>query len=158
MRRKNPNLLQRSLRTSALVAVMMAGLVTLLLASGATAAQKKEGDGIERITVDELKAKISKGERPVIIDVRGGDYETSTTRILGAIRIAPAELQSRLADIPRDREVVTYCACSTDGGAVKAAETLLANGFKRVRALKGGWNAWNQAGGQVESKEAAASK
>jgi rhodanese-related sulfurtransferase len=136
----------------------MATLATLLLAPGATAMEDKAGDTIERITVDELKSKIAKGERVVIIDVRGGDYETSTTRILGAIRIAPSELQSRLGDIPRDREVVTYCACATDGGAVKAAQTLLANGFKRVRALKGGWTAWNQAGGQVEQKEAAASK
>ncbi len=108
---------------------------------------------VERITVEELKSKLARNESVVIIDVRGNDYDTSDARIRGAIRIAPAELQARLGALPRDREIVTYCACSTDGGAVKAAETLLANGFKRVRALRGGWNAWTLAAGPVESKE-----
>jgi hypothetical protein len=30
---------------------------------------------------------------------------------------------------------------------------LLENGFKRVRALKGGWAAWLQASGKVEPKK-----
>ena len=59
---------------------------------------------------------------------------------------------SRLDSIPRDKEIVTYCACSTDGGAVNAARVLLDNGFKRVRALKGGWTEWVQSGGAVEPK------
>jgi rhodanese-related sulfurtransferase len=111
-----------------------------------------EAVGVERITVDELKSKLSKKEPVLIIDVRGSDYDASETKIKGAIRIAPAELEARLKDLPRDKEIVTYCACSTDGGAIKARETLLQNGFKNVRALKGGWNAWNAAGGAVEQK------
>ena len=118
----------------------------------------KFADNIERITVEELKAKVERGDKIVILDVRGGDYDSSSTKIRGAVRIAPADLQSRLGEIPHDREIITYCACSTDGGAVKAAETLLANGFKQVRALRGGWNAWTQAGGPVEQKEVATSR
>jgi len=33
------------------------------------------------------------------------------------------------------------------------AQALLAKGFKHVRALKGGWDAWVQGGGQVEPKD-----
>jgi rhodanese-related sulfurtransferase len=33
------------------------------------------------------------------------------------------------------------------------AQLLLDNGFKNVRALKGGWDAWQAGGGQVEPKE-----
>jgi rhodanese-related sulfurtransferase len=126
-------------------------LMTLLVTLPAFAQEKE--DKVERITVEELKAKLAQNERVVIIDVRGADYDTSNAKIKGAIRIPPADLKARLGEIPRDREIVTYCACSTDGGAVKAAETLLANGFKRVRALRGGWNAWVQATGPVDSKE-----
>jgi rhodanese-related sulfurtransferase len=114
--------------------------------------EKAESEDAERITVDELKSKFDRNERLVIIDVRGGDYDASQTKIKGAIRIAPVEIEARLKDIPRDKEVVTYCACSTDGGSVKAARILRSNGFTRVRALKGGWDAWNQAGGAVEPK------
>ena len=111
-----------------------------------------EAVGPERITVDELKAKLAKKETILIIDVRGSDYDASQTKIKGAMRIVPAELEAHLKDLPRDKEIVTYCACSTDGGAIKARQTLLENGFKNVRALKGGWNAWNSAGGAVETK------
>lgn len=111
-----------------------------------------EAVGAERITVEELKAKLAKKEPVVIIDVRGSDYDASETRIKGAVRIAPAELDAHLKDLPRDKEIVTYCACSTDGGAIHARQVLLENGFKNVRALKGGWNAWNQSGGAVEPK------
>jgi rhodanese-related sulfurtransferase len=33
------------------------------------------------------------------------------------------------------------------------ALTLINNGFTRVRALKGGWDAWVAAGGPVEPKK-----
>jgi rhodanese-related sulfurtransferase len=111
-----------------------------------------EAVGAERITVDELKAKLASKEPVVVIDVRGADYDASSTRIKGAMRIVPAELEAHLKDLPRDKEIVTYCACSTDGGALHARQVLLENGFKNVRALKGGWNAWNKAEGAVEPK------
>jgi rhodanese-related sulfurtransferase len=122
--------------------------------NGDSASAKSSNDAVgpERITVDELKAKLAQKEPVLIIDVRGSDYDASQTKIKGAMRIVPAELEARLKDLPRDKEIVTYCACSTDGGAIKARQTLLDNGFKNVRALKGGWNAWNSAGGAVEPK------
>jgi rhodanese-related sulfurtransferase len=126
-----------------------------MLAAVSISAREDHSANIERITVDELKAKLEKGEKITIIDVRGGDYDASPSKIRGAIRIPPAQLQARLSEIPRDNEIVTYCACSTDGGALKAAEVLLANGFKQVRALRGGWNAWMQAGGPIEPKDPA---
>jgi rhodanese-related sulfurtransferase len=117
-----------------------------------SASSSPEAVGPERITIDELKSKLAKKEPVIIIDVRGADYDASATKIKGAIRIAPAELEARLKDLPRDKEIVTYCACSTDGGAIKARQTLLEHGFNNVRALKGGWNVWNEKGGAVEPK------
>lgn len=118
----------------------------------ASASSSNEAVGPERITVNELKTKLANKESVIIIDIRGSDYDASEKKIMGAIRIAPAELEARLKELPRDKEIVTYCACSTDGGAIKARQTLLEHGFKNVRALKGGWNAWNAIGGPVETK------
>jgi rhodanese-related sulfurtransferase len=113
---------------------------------------------IERITVEELKAKIARNEPLAIIDVRTGDsYTRSDSKIKGAIFIRSRRLQSRLGmaplkDLSRDIEVVTYCSCPDEETSGRAAQVLLRAGFKRVRALKGGWRAWLAAGGQVEFK------
>jgi rhodanese-related sulfurtransferase len=125
----------------------------LLVAHDGAEARDQNGDAdAPRITVEELKAMLARGEAVTIIDVRGKDYDSSATKIRGAIRIAPAEMAARWNEVPRGRTVVTYCACATDGGAVNAARVLSQNGFSDVRALKGGWNAWNDAGGPVEPK------
>jgi rhodanese-related sulfurtransferase len=79
----------------------------------ATAQHSKAGapQEIERITVDELKAKLAKREPVTIIDSRSASsYEAGDTKIKGAIRIAPDEVEARLKEIPRDKEVVVYCA------------------------------------------------
>lgn len=107
---------------------------------------------VQMISVAELKAKFDKKESVVILDVRGGDYASSTTKIKGAIRVAPGEVEKHLKDIPKDKMVVTYCSCPTEGGAITAAQVLLNNGFKQVYVLKGGWPAWNTANGLVEPK------
>ena len=75
-----------------------------------TLPQASEDADVERITVDELKAKIAKNEPVTIIDDRSeGSYASSETQIKGSIRITVDEIQSRLKEIPRDHEVVTYC-------------------------------------------------
>ncbi|SRR6266404_7317419 len=108
---------------------------------------------VEFITPDELKAKIAKNEPLAIVDLRSqSSYEQSDKTIKGSIYTRVRKVASRLREIPRDREVITYCACPADEAAILAARSLLANGFKRVRVLKGGWNAWLQADGQLQPR------
>ncbi len=113
---------------------------------------------VERITAEELKAKLAKNEPVAIIDLRAVDsFVDSPNKIKGAIRVKARRLRYRLGfapfkDIPRDREVVTYCACPNDEIAVRAAQVFIEAGYKRVRVLKGGWHAWLKADGPVESK------
>ena len=114
--------------------------------------ENSKDEASQFISVEELKSKMSKKESMVILDVRGGDYDSSSTKIKGAIRIVPSELSKHLKDIPKDKMVVTYCSCPTEGGAISAAQTLMQNGFKQVYVLKGGWNGWNAASGQVQAK------
>jgi hypothetical protein len=74
------------------------------------AAEHKEESEIPRITVDELKAKLAKNAPVFIIDSRSqGSYDGSEIKIKGAVRIPADEIESRLSEIPRDREVVIYC-------------------------------------------------
>ena len=46
--------------------------------------------------------------------------------------------------VPRDREVVVYCACPNEATAAKVALQLRAQGFRRVRPLGGGIDAWSR--------------
>ena len=110
------------------------------------------------ITVDELKTKLTSSQPVTIIDVRGSEsYASATATIKGAIHFKVRKLKSRLIypplkDLPKDREIVTYCACPKDEASIAAAQILQASGFKRVRVLQGGWVEWLKANGPVEPR------
>jgi len=109
----------------------------------------------EFITVEDLKSRITKNQSLTIIDVRASnEVIDSGSMIKGAFHVKARKLKSRLAlsplkDLPRDREIVTYCACPNDEASVRAAYVLMEAGFTRVRVLKGGWVAWKKAKGQI---------
>ena len=74
------------------------------------AAEHKDESEIARITVDELKEKLAKKAPVFIIDSRSpGSYDNSEIKIKGAVRIPMDEIESRLSEIPRNREIVVYC-------------------------------------------------
>ena len=113
---------------------------------------------IARITAEELKTKINGNEPVAIIDVRSSEgYAASKTTIKGAWHFKVRRLKSRfkfapLNKVPRDREVVTYCACPNDESAVTAAQIFQEAGFTRVKVLRGGWTEWVKNNGPVQPK------
>jgi membrane protein DedA with SNARE-associated domain len=65
---------------------------------------------VARITPEELKKKLDAGEPLTIIDLRHPlDVLPYPQTLPGALRIAPEELPTRQAEIPRDRGIVLYC-------------------------------------------------
>lgn len=117
-----------------------------------------EGDPDEtpkdRITIQQLKQKIDAKADLIILDVRGTpDYRASLVKIQGAMRIPPAELEERLNELPKDKEIITYCSCANESTSGQAAQTLLNHGFKNVKALIGGFDAWEAAAYPVEPKD-----
>ncbi len=113
---------------------------------------------VQTITAEELKAKVIANQPVTIIDVRSSEgYAASTSTIKGALHFKLRKLKSRLffaplKDLPRDREIVTYCACPNDQSSIAAAQLLQSSGFKRVRVLQGGWHEWLKASGPVAAK------
>ena len=130
----------------------------IIISFTALAAHAQTAPSIDTITAEELKAKMAANQPVTIIDVRSPEgYVNSLTTVKGALHFKVRRLKSRLAfpplkDIPRDREVVTYCACPKDESSIAAAQILQANGFKRVKVLQGGWNEWVRAQGPVQTK------
>jgi len=63
-----------------------------------------------RISIDEVKKRLDKGEPILFIDTRNPhDWGESDVKIPGALRIHYSELEQRLDELPRDRLIVTYC-------------------------------------------------
>lgn len=104
-----PQVLAASGQTKAKAAAKKQGAKAKPVPSEAPPQASEDAD-VKRITVDELKAKIARNELLTIIDDRSeGSYEASETQIKGSIRMTVDEIQSRLKEVPRNREIITYC-------------------------------------------------
>jgi membrane protein DedA with SNARE-associated domain/rhodanese-related sulfurtransferase len=104
---------------------------------------------MDRITVEELVSLMADAtRRPVILDVRSA-VARSAGVIPGAIAAHPDDLDA-LGDHDRDAEIVVYCACPNEASAALAARHLKRAGFRRIRPLLGGIEAWSEAGFMLE--------
>jgi membrane protein DedA with SNARE-associated domain len=104
-----------------------------------------------RITVDELYRAIGDGRAPVVVDVRpAGSRQLDTRVVPGALLVDDRGIDHALRGIPLDRELVVYCNCPNEVSAAKVAKTLMAQGYRRVRPLQGGLEAWDAAGYGVD--------
>ncbi len=63
-----------------------------------------------RITAEELRRRIDRGERPVIVDARSADaWSRATSQAAGSIRVPPDDVASKVDEIPKGRPIVAYC-------------------------------------------------
>lgn len=95
-----------------------------------------EGWDIEPV---ELAALLQKGDRLKLIDVRE-PHELEISKITGAQLIPLGHLASRLSELDSADEIVVFCKAGTR--STRALELLVSAGFKKVKNLKGGINAW----------------
>jgi membrane protein DedA with SNARE-associated domain/rhodanese-related sulfurtransferase len=108
-----------------------------------------------RISVSDLYELIQSGAAPLIIDVRSVIARELEPRwIPGALHVPLQDVAHRLKELPRDRDVILYCTCPSEASAARVAKILMNHGFKRVRPLLGGLDAWVAAGYAVITAEA----
>ena len=63
-----------------------------------------------RISVSELRRGMDAGEQFLFIDTRNPQaWGNSDLKLPGALRIPVSDAKERLAEIPREHPVVTYC-------------------------------------------------
>jgi membrane protein DedA with SNARE-associated domain/rhodanese-related sulfurtransferase len=105
---------------------------------------------MSRITVEELRHLMDKREDTLILDVRAADVRAAEGIIPGAVAAHPAEIKAVMALYSGDQETIVYCACPNEASAAMAAKHLRRAGFKRIRPLLGGIDAWVEAGHPVE--------
>jgi rhodanese-related sulfurtransferase len=63
-----------------------------------------------RITVDDLRKRMEKGEDFVVIDTRNPqEWASSDQKIPEAIRVSADDIDQVLSRVPKDKPIVTYC-------------------------------------------------
>jgi rhodanese-related sulfurtransferase len=63
-----------------------------------------------RVTVDEVRKRMEKGEPFTFIDARNPKaWGEADEKLPSALRIPAEEVANHLAEIPRDRVIITYC-------------------------------------------------
>lgn len=90
------------------ISMLLLFVMTFATAFAAAPKQEKETypDGVSRITIEELKAKMDKKEGVIVVDVRGH----AGTLIKGAINIPASEIEKNLDKLPKDKLIVTVCS------------------------------------------------
>ena len=63
-----------------------------------------------RVTIDEVKERMDRGEQFTFVDVRNPQaWAEAETKLPGAIRVPADEVEQHLSEISHDRTVITYC-------------------------------------------------
>lgn len=112
-----------------------------LLAHAANVIDNKAKGVALAISPVELKAKLDAGDDFVMLDVRS-PKEVAAMPFTDArvVNIPLGMLRTRLAELPKDKEIVTFCKISVRG--YEAQRILNGEGFDNVCFLDGGLMAW----------------
>ncbi len=111
-------------------------------------------ENVERITCKTLAGFIEKATPVQIVDIRNDeDYGKSDKIIPGAIRATFDTLDEVMGKLNKNIEVVTYCSSPEEASSSDAADKMLHDGFTKARALKGGFNAWEEQSYPAEIKQ-----
>lgn len=125
-------------------------LVIVALAIVSTAAPSAQAvRNVPRLTIDELKPLMAAGT-VLVIDVRRPD-EFAQGHIPGAVNLDYTLVSTQGHRFKAEtRTIVTYCACSREMTAARAAVDLAQLGIPGAKALAGGWDEWIRRGEPVE--------
>lgn len=97
---------------------------------------------IPHIGPTDLAAALASDSPPLLLDLRGPVLVAFAGPINGAIQVQLSDLPRALNHWPKDRLVVTLCACPEDATAVRAAHSVMKLGYASARPLTGGYDAW----------------
>jgi NADPH-dependent 2,4-dienoyl-CoA reductase/sulfur reductase-like enzyme/rhodanese-related sulfurtransferase len=111
------------------------------LAHAANVLRNKRDGLAKALTPQQLKAKLDTDEAFVLLDVRTPpERDQMQLRDPRVVWIPLGQLRKRLAELPRDQEIVCFCKVSQRG--YEAQRVLDGEGFTNVKFLDGGLVAW----------------
>lgn len=96
---------------------------------------------IREISPPELKARLDRGERLQVLDVRE-DWELELARLPDVVHVPMNQVPARLSELSRDTETIVMCHAG--GRSLRVAHFLAHQGFTSVANLTGGIAAWSE--------------
>ena len=106
---------------------------------GITSARAAAGPAVPETSVEELKARLDRGDDLLVLDVREPN-EHQICRIKGSTLIPLGQVAARAAELDPSRDLVIHC--KSGARSAKAVALLQERGFTRVWNLKGGILKW----------------
>lgn len=104
---------------------------------------------VREVSVEETRRKLEAG-KALVLDVRE-ESEWAAGHARGAEHLGKGVIERDIETLVPDKnaEVILYC-----GGGFRSAlsaDALQKMGYRNVTSMAGGWRAWQEAGGPVES-------
>jgi len=119
----------------------------LVAAASASFVALADGE-VASLSQDAFLALPQSGDKaPFVLDVRAPE-EYVTGHVPGAVNIPHDQIAARLAEVPKDKDVVLYCRSGRR--AAMAGEVLSGNGYTRLQHLEGDIVGWQEKQRPVE--------
>ena len=104
---------------------------------------------IREISVDEARRKLESGQAR-LIDVRE-DNEWAAAHVRGAEHLGKGVIERDIERRVPDKKAPLILYCGGGYRSALAADSLQRMGYTNVESMAGGWRAWQETGGEVES-------
>jgi rhodanese-related sulfurtransferase len=128
-------------------AIVLISLVTVMVAAVCVSA----ADKIPGIKPEELKKLIESKSPDILVVDNQPKSAYDLGHVPGAVNFPwEAEIEGEV-NLPRNKTLVIYCACSHEEDATDTAQQLMSKyGYRNVKLLDGGWIEWMKLGYPVE--------
>lgn len=102
---------------------------------------------IERISPHQAQEHMDARPDTMLVCAYDNHEKCRKNHISGAISFQ--EFQARADLIPKDRVIIFYCSCPNEETSRQRAEVYSARGFRNIKVLEGGFNAWREADNEM---------
>ncbi len=97
-------------------------------------------ESIQQLNVSQLKSRLAQvSDQPILLDVREG-WEYNLCALSGSVHIPMGQIQARLNELDRNREIVVVCHHGMRSNQV--AHYMAQQGYAKLYNLSGGIDAW----------------
>lgn len=100
---------------------------------------------VRETSVDEVKARLDRGEKLVLVDVRE-DSEFATDHLPGAIHLSKGVIERDIEEKVPDLKTALVLYCGGGYRSALAADNLQKMGYQNVLSMDGGIRAWREKG------------
>lgn len=100
---------------------------------------------IREVTIDEVKAKLDRGERFLLIDVRE-ESEYAADHLPGAVHLGKGIIERDVEDRVPDQNTPVVLYCGGGFRSALAADNLQKMGYTHVLSMDGGIRGWREKG------------